>query len=67
MAMLQLKNASKGFGDGTAREEVLRNIDLEVADGEFLAILGFSGTGKTTLINLLAGLEKPDTGEAKSR
>ncbi|MEM6354304.1 MAG: nitrate ABC transporter ATP-binding protein [Pseudomonadota bacterium] len=63
-SILSLKGVTKGFGDGTAYEAVLKGIDLEVKDGEFLAILGFSGTGKTTLINLLAGLEKPDHGEA---
>ncbi|MEL6476884.1 MAG: nitrate ABC transporter ATP-binding protein [Pseudomonadota bacterium] len=64
MSILELKSASKGFGDGTAREEVLKGIDLSVREGEFVAILGFSGTGKTTLINLLAGLELPDRGQA---
>ena len=56
MAILDLRNVSVGFGEGSAREEVLRNIDLEVSKGEFVAILGFSGTGKSTLMNLLAGL-----------
>ena len=64
MSVLELKAATKGFGTGTAREEVLRNINLTIEDGEFVAILGFSGTGKTTLINLMAGLEKPDSGAA---
>ncbi|MEL6766393.1 MAG: nitrate ABC transporter ATP-binding protein [Pseudomonadota bacterium] len=64
MSILSLKGVTKGFGEGTAYEPVLKNIDLEVKEGEFLAILGFSGTGKTTLINMLAGLEKPDRGEA---
>ena len=64
MSILELKSACKGFGDGATREEVLQGIDLTVKEGEFVAILGFSGTGKTTLINLLAGLEKPDTGKA---
>ncbi|MEM6972711.1 MAG: nitrate ABC transporter ATP-binding protein [Pseudomonadota bacterium] len=64
MAFLELKNASKGFGEGTTYEPVLKNIDLTVEEGEFVAILGFSGTGKTTLINLLAGLEKPNSGQA---
>ncbi|MGF1501205.1 MAG: ABC transporter ATP-binding protein [Paracoccaceae bacterium] len=67
MAILELKGASKGFGEGVAREEVLKDIDLSVEDGEFVAILGFSGTGKTTLINLLAGLETPDRGAALFR
>lgn len=62
MAFLKFDNVNKGFGEGTARAEVLKNINLEVPEGEFLAILGFSGTGKSTLMNLVAGLETPDTG-----
>lgn len=58
MSILSLSNVSKGFGGNP----VLRDISLSVEVGEFVAILGFSGTGKTTLINLIAGLEKPDTG-----
>ena len=58
MGILELTNVSKGYGE----TPVLRNLSLSVREGEFLAILGFSGTGKTTLINLLAGLEMPDTG-----
>ncbi|WP_420860519.1 ABC transporter ATP-binding protein [Algirhabdus cladophorae] len=63
MSILSFKNVSKGFGQGTNRAEVLKNINLDVEDGEFVAILGFSGTGKTTLMNMIAGLETPDTGE----
>ena len=62
MGILTFDKVSKGFGDGAGRTEVLREITLDVAEGEFLVILGFSGTGKTTLINLLAGLEAPDSG-----
>jgi len=62
MSILSLKGVSKSFGTGTAHADVLKGIDLDVEDGEFVAILGFSGTGKTTLINLIAGLEKPDSG-----
>ncbi|UZD90759.1 ABC transporter ATP-binding protein [Cognatishimia activa] len=62
MAILKLDNVSKSFGEGTAKTDVLKNINLEVEEGEFLVLLGFSGTGKTTLINLLAGLEKPSQG-----
>ncbi|MEC9434706.1 MAG: nitrate ABC transporter ATP-binding protein [Pseudomonadota bacterium] len=62
--ILEFKNVCKGFGEGSSREEVLRNINLQVRDGEFLAILGFSGTGKSTLMNLMAGLHVPDRGEA---
>ncbi len=63
MSILKLVNVSKGFGEGAARREVLRGISLTVQDGEFLAILGFSGTGKTTLVNLMAGLSLPDAGD----
>ncbi|MEO9780113.1 MAG: ABC transporter ATP-binding protein [Sedimentitalea sp.] len=63
MSILEFKNVSKGFGTGANRAEVLKNISLAVAEGEFLAILGFSGTGKSTLMNLIAGLETPDKGE----
>lgn len=63
MAILEFKNLCKGFGTGQGREEVLRNITLSVEEGEFLAILGFSGTGKTTLINQIAGLDQPDSGQ----
>ncbi len=67
MALLQFSNVAKGFGDGAARHEVLKGVSFDVADGEFLAILGFSGTGKTTLINLMAGLEMPDRGQVLYR
>jgi len=63
MAMLELKRVSKVYGADAQRSEVLKGVDLAVEEGEFLAILGFSGTGKTTLISLLAGLMIPDTGE----
>jgi len=62
MSILSIKNVNKGFGVGTERAEVLKGINLEVKEGEFLAILGFSGTGKSTLMNLIAGLEMPDSG-----
>ena len=63
MSILSFSDVSKGFGEGTHRAEVLKGIDLEIEEGEFVAILGFSGTGKSTLMNLIAGLEMPDRGE----
>ena len=63
MSILKFDNVSKGFGQGLNRAEVLKNINLEVQEGEFLVLLGFSGTGKTTLINLMAGLDTPSSGK----
>ncbi|MBA4163832.1 MAG: sulfate ABC transporter ATP-binding protein [Erythrobacter sp.] len=56
--MITLNNISKNFGSFKA----LKNIDLEVRDGEFLALLGPSGSGKTTLLRIIAGLAFPDAG-----
>ena len=64
MGILKLENVSKSYGEGHARTDVLKDITLEVDEGEFLVLLGFSGTGKTTLINLLAGLDTPTKGTA---
>ncbi|MBB36063.1 MAG: nitrate/sulfonate/bicarbonate ABC transporter ATP-binding protein [Hirschia sp.] len=61
--IIELKNVSKGFGDGLEAVDVLKDISMEVADGEFVAIVGFSGSGKSTLINLMSGLAFPDKGE----
>jgi len=62
MAFLEIKNASKTYATGKARTEVLADINLEINEGEFVAIVGYSGAGKSTLINLITGLVKTDTG-----
>ncbi|HTO33955.1 MAG TPA: ABC transporter ATP-binding protein, partial [Pararhizobium sp.] len=62
MTILELSGISKSYGQGKSRNDVLSNVDLKVKKGEFVAIVGFSGAGKTTLISLLAGLIKPDSG-----
>ncbi|ASK89280.1 ABC transporter ATP-binding protein [Sphingorhabdus sp. SMR4y] len=64
LPVLSLKNVSKSFVDGSGTQtDVLDKINLDVADGEFIAILGFSGAGKTTLINCIAGLTEANEGE----
>ncbi len=67
MLLLELKSISKGFGQGSLRTQVLSDVNLAVKAGEFVAIVGYSGAGKTTLISLLAGLLLPDTGEVRMR
>jgi nitrate/nitrite transport system ATP-binding protein len=63
VAFLEARGVGKGFGHGAGRVEVLRNVNLQIEKGELVAIVGYSGAGKTTLISLLAGLVKPDAGE----
>ena len=59
--MLAIRNLCKSYG-GVRPREVLRDITLELARGEYISITGESGVGKSTLLNLIAGLEVPDTG-----
>lgn len=62
--ILSLKGLRKSYtGKAGGVSEVLGGIDLDVEEGEFIAILGFSGAGKTTLISAIAGLVEPDAGE----
>ncbi len=67
MAFLELTNVSKGYGFGASRVEVLRDINLSITEGEFVAIVGYSGAGKTTLMSLIAGLQRPDAGTVTLR
>ena len=60
--MLSIRALSKSY-EGPRRRVVLRDIDLSLAAGEYVAVMGESGVGKSTLLNLVAGLERPDRGE----
>ena len=67
-AFLSIKNVTKSYtGDSGDVTSVLGGIDLDVNEGEFIAILGFSGAGKTTLISSVAGLVEPDGGSITLR
>ena len=67
--LLNLENISKGFGTPGQSDfrRVLEGLELEVAEGESIAILGPSGSGKTTLLNLIGGLDFPDGGTVRFR
>ncbi len=59
---IEIKNVDKSFIQGENKIQVLKNINLEIKSGETIALLGKSGSGKTTMLSLLAGLDKPDVG-----
>src|SRR5256886_17313174 len=58
-SLLSIRNIAKSFG----RTPVLRNISLDIAEGEFLTVLGESGSGKTTLLRIIGGFESADSGQ----
>jgi len=62
MSFLELKGICKSYQSDGTRTDVLSDINLDVEEGEFVAIVGFSGSGKTTLISTIAGLIAPDGG-----
>lgn len=57
-----LKGVRKAFVNGLVEQEVLSGIDLDIGEGEFLAILGASGSGKTTLLNIIGAMDTPTAG-----
>jgi putative ABC transport system ATP-binding protein len=61
--MITVKNLKKSFKDGSQETHVLKGIDLEVSDGEFIAIMGRSGAGKSTLMYQMSLLDEPTSGE----
>ncbi len=61
--MMMINGLRKSYGEGSAKVEVLKGINLSVEKGETVALVGKSGSGKSTLLSLLAGLDRPDAGE----
>ena len=61
-ATVQLQGVTKSYTRGKQTVEVLQSLDMEIASGDFLALMGPSGSGKTTLLNLIGGLDKPSSG-----
>ncbi len=61
-ALVRISGVHKYFTRGSERIDVLQGVNLEVPQGDFLALMGPSGSGKTTLLNLMGGLDQPSSG-----
>jgi putative ABC transport system ATP-binding protein len=61
--MIKVENIVKSYGEKENKQTILKNISLEIKDGDLVVILGASGSGKSTLLNVLSGLERPDSGK----
>jgi putative ABC transport system ATP-binding protein len=61
-ALVRVRGIHKYFTRGSERIDVLKGVDLEIPQGDFLALMGPSGSGKTTLLNVMGGLDKPSSG-----
>src|SRR6201988_1128695 len=62
MALIELRNLSKIYDLGEVKVEALRNVSLDIREGEFVALIGPPGSGKSTLMNTLGCLDRPTTG-----
>ena len=60
---IKLNKVSKSYQEGDKQHQIFEGIDLDIPQGEFVALLGPSGSGKTTLLNLISGIDLPDQGE----
>ncbi|MBI3821616.1 MAG: ABC transporter ATP-binding protein, partial [Planctomycetes bacterium] len=60
--MIELRNLSKTYDLGEVKVEALKDVDLDIPDGEFVALIGPSGSGKSTLMNTIGCLDRPTTG-----
>lgn len=62
MALVELNNVSKSFSKGDETITPLDDVSLQIHEGEFVSLMGPSGTGKSTLLNLVSGIDRPDSG-----
>ncbi len=63
--LVKVRNVHKYFTRGSERIDVLKGVNLDIPEGDFLALMGPSGSGKTTLLNLIGGLDQPTSGEVE--
>ncbi len=61
--MIEVKEITKTYGTGENRTAVLKDISVKIKDGDFTVILGASGSGKSTFLNIASGIERPDSGQ----
>ena len=62
MALVEIRNLSKSFSKGGEVISPLKDVELDIQQGDFVSLMGPSGTGKSTLLNLISGIDKPDQG-----
>ena len=67
MAMIEIQNISKSFRSDKGARHVLENVNLSVEEGELVSVVGYTGSGKSTLISIVAGLLEPDSGQVRVR
>ena len=63
--MITIENITKSYGSGAAQNQVLKGISANIKDGDYVVILGASGSGKSTFLNVVSGLESADSGSVK--
>ena len=63
--MITIENITKSYGSGAAQNTVLKGISADIRDGDYVVILGASGSGKSTFLNVVSGLESADSGSVK--
>ena len=61
--MIKVRDIIKSYGTGESKFQVLKDICLDIEDNDFVVILGASGSGKSTFLNVISGLERPDSGK----